>query len=61
VSATLDGAAPVATNDDDRSGSPGATSSTLVFAPGGTRFEVRRTSTVGGDPVTLTGSLSLTR
>lgn len=61
VSATLDGAAPVATSDDDRSGSPGATSSTLVFAPGGTRFEVRRTSTVGGDPVTLTGSLSLTR
>ncbi|WP_377322584.1 hypothetical protein ACFJIY_24280 [Pimelobacter simplex] len=61
VSATLDGAAPVATSDDDRSGSPGATSSTLVFAPGGTRFEVRRTSTVGGDPVTLTGSLPLTR
>lgn len=58
VTATLDGAAPVATGDD--AGSAGATTSTLVFAPGGTRLEVRRTGTVGGDPVTLTGSLPLT-
>ncbi|WP_418058878.1 hypothetical protein [Pimelobacter simplex] len=60
VRASVDGRAPVATRDEDR-GESGATSSTLVFAPGGTRLEVRRTSTVGGDPVTLTGSLPLDR